>query len=101
MTALPTVSGGTGFHGVGKAPRARRQFHSHLCMLENNRAITSSSVIYAGKIAQHFLLLRGCKRAENLAVLRVATTVGLHDRTAGDLLGIGEVRSTLVFKRMN
>ena len=64
-------------------------------MLENNRASTSSSVIYAGKIAQHFLLLRACKRAEDLAVLRVATTVGLHDRTAADLLGIGKFAQLL------
>jgi hypothetical protein len=70
-------------------------------MSDNNRAGSSSSVIYAGKIAQYFLLLRGCERVEDLAVLRTATTVGLHDGTAVDLLGIGEVRSTLVFKRVN
>lgn len=70
-------------------------------MLVNNCAGTSSSVIYASKIAQHFLVLGGCERVEDFAVLRAATTVGLHDRTAVDLLGIGEVRSTLEFKRVN
>ena len=66
-------------------------------MLGNTRTGISSSVIYAGKISQ----LRGLRALENLAVLRVATTVGLHDRTAVNLLRIGEVNSTLVFKRMN
>jgi hypothetical protein len=58
-------------------------------------------VIYAGEIARHFFLLHGCERVEDLAVLRDATTGGFHDRTAVDFLGIGEVNSTLVFKRMN
>jgi hypothetical protein len=66
-------------------------------MLETNRAGTSSSAICAGKIAQ----LSGCERVEDLAGFRAATTVGHHDRTAVDLVRIGEIRSTVVFKRVN